>query len=440
MSLGLPPGVGTLTSVLSKTGATVLTAFAANLATNIVEEGRGAKINSDIDRASGEAIAAIVEKMAKSKQAVGKKRGMLLALAKAVRKAHDPKQLTKASAVAALPLDASAILSDPKGYIDEVSLDASEWERYLSELAECNRGIQRLGIGSNIRKIADELEQGYTGELYAQLRLSINGDGKAFAGAVLRQLDTILKNFGSMQQKLLAESARTTGVVEELLRQVQAIRDEFDFAAAQVTLENLANRFASLEGEIASLLASMRLLPSQLQLALDRMERFVQRIEGAARTIARPRLDTSLRLRLNVQRDSCLAKQVGFYTPHVLKALLSVRDGIVERLIEQVSSGATAQLRRALEGWSERQAKDEAASLQAAAWESREDVQAAVDLAANAGAQIVLDQHLLLAVLRGNSRTVKDLKSCLVDGALDRLVAILENPNPTQPGATPDGL
>ncbi len=438
--LGLPPGSGTLATVLGKTGASVLTAIGANLVTNAAEEGRGAKINHDLDKASGKAIAAVVRKLTPDPKELPAKSEKLDKLADLIEAEHDPKTLEQAGGVTALPINASEILSDPSGYIQLVALDADAWKAYLTVLANSSSEIRSLGILTNIQEIAVRLEKDYTLEFYAQLKLSLNTDKKAFAGAVLRQLDAILKKFDSMQAALIAESKNATVAAETVLKEIQGLRNEFDFSAAQSTLDRVSTQFSTLQAEVVKLSTSLSTLPAQLGVLVNRLEASVKRLESVADVLSKPMLHKALVRRLDAQVKHCRDNRIGFYTPSLLRAILSVRHGDIENAIESISPGSTAHLRSRIESAIKALPQEDQAGVQYTAWENRVDILLAVQIAQAAGSPRVLDNHLMVSLLQGKSRTQTKLEEWgkLKQGDLEKLALILLHPGTTKPGSTPD--
>lgn len=138
-------------------------------------------------------------------------------------------------------------------------------------------------------------------------------------------------------------------------------------------------------------------------------------------------MEADLAAALGRQRDACIQADRPFHTPSLLVALLKTPDGILVRALESIQTG----LAEKTQGWLERaeQRLTEMAEHRYMdfEWMERRDLQAALELSRDEGADLISERHLLLSVLRLNGSTVSALRTWLGADKVARLNELLRS-------------
>ncbi|MBL8803863.1 MAG: tetratricopeptide repeat protein [Planctomycetes bacterium] len=249
------PGAGLLLGVLAKAGGSALTSLGINLFSTRIDQSAAADLNHDLAKASGAAIAAVIRSEAPQQAGLRAKRRELDALADEIERRHDPEQLERASGEAP-PVDPGELLTNPGGFLKRIALTRAEWEDYLFHVGK--EACERLHlVGTDLRRVAETLEEHYGEALYRQLKASAADDGKAFAGAVLRLLETVLTRLDRMHADLASTSEATWKAVLQL-------RKDLDVGKMTAAIDALLRATKDYEEVLIALRNTVQDLPARL--------------------------------------------------------------------------------------------------------------------------------------------------------------------------------
>jgi hypothetical protein len=154
----------------------------------------------------------------------------------------------------------------------------------------------------------------------------------------------------------------------------------------------------------------------------DLLREHLQRILVKEFAGRRPPLDRNLQALLDLEREGCRDRGVGFFTPNLLVSLLGSRTGAARRIADRIAPGKIDQLVSTLRRY---QPLDESGSVLPYVdfnWYDRDDVQAARRRARSEGSQAIEARHLLLGFLETPSNTRLMVRQELGEEAFDRMV------------------
>jgi hypothetical protein len=139
-------------------------------------------------------------------------------------------------------------------------------------------------------------------------------------------------------------------------------------------------------------------------------------------------LNKSLLAVLNHYKESCRTKDIPFYTPHLLLALITIQNGVAQHALHQLHAGLADELKDKLTKYiNEALPRFTNQSFSEFEWLEREDVKRAEAWALKQGASNIQEKHLLLGVLETDSGTMKSLQKMLGEGETRKLKEIIEN-------------
>jgi hypothetical protein len=173
---------------------------------------------------------------------------------------------------------------------------------------------------------------------------------------------------------------------------------------------------------VSSLGASGRWHPAHSSPASDPSSRTLGNIHAIHKDEYEDRelpLDPNLLALLNIEKARCRDRNVAFFTPNLLLALLGPTTGIARRLLDRACPGSAESIVRSL-----RQYEPFDGSVRVPftdfEWRDRDDVRAASRRAKQDGYAAIDSRHLLLGFLDVDSQTHNELRQALGDDGLAR--------------------
>ena len=137
-------------------------------------------------------------------------------------------------------------------------------------------------------------------------------------------------------------------------------------------------------------------------------------------------IDGGLLAVLNLQKEACRQRDVPFFTPNLLLALLEMSGSVAQRALDNLRPKLAIDLKRQLRSYiAALSGTGIGVSFSDFRWEERADVQKAQQLALRDGRDKVTERYLLLGVLGIESNTQQGLKDLLGEGDFCRLVEII---------------
>jgi hypothetical protein len=141
----------------------------------------------------------------------------------------------------------------------------------------------------------------------------------------------------------------------------------------------------------------------------------------------RPPLDRNLLELLNVDKDRCRARNVGYFTPNFLMSLLRTQN-IARRIFDTACPGKAESILQGLRDYAPVDAEGVTITFSDFDWYDRDDVQAARRRARLEGKPAIDARHLLIGFLDTESQTRAELRSALGDDLFERLRRVAETP------------
>ncbi|HJQ32920.1 MAG TPA: DUF4062 domain-containing protein [Pyrinomonadaceae bacterium] len=151
----------------------------------------------------------------------------------------------------------------------------------------------------------------------------------------------------------------------------------------------------------------------------------------------RPPLDRNLLALLNVEKERCRERDVGFFTPNLLLSLLGAPRGAARRVFDSACPGKAEGLVEELRRY---EPLDEAGSpvpFSDFDWYERDDVQAARQRAKLEGKAAIDGRHLLFGLLNTASQTRDWLRQTFGEDEFARLRAAAAEAPEARRGGTP---
>ncbi|MFZ0592624.1 MAG: hypothetical protein WAM39_19355 [Bryobacteraceae bacterium] len=150
-------------------------------------------------------------------------------------------------------------------------------------------------------------------------------------------------------------------------------------------------------------------------------------------------IEPTLRIALENERSECAKKDVPFQTPSVLLALLNVPGSTLAKALDEIKRDLSTKLLGLVNAHLEIQTQAAGTSIgfRPFRWDERADMQAARKLAALDRSGLILQKHVLLAVLEGNSRTKQDLEEALGERFSELIEKVRALPVAQAPSVTP---
>jgi Clp amino terminal domain, pathogenicity island component len=170
--------------------------------------------------------------------------------------------------------------------------------------------------------------------------------------------------------------------------------------------------------------------------ATDLRAALVRRIVAPAVPLA-----AELEAALDSSYAACRATKTKYYTPHLLLALLDLRDGVVRMCFERVEGGLAADIRTRLAAYVSNAGHATPEPFAEFRWVERDDIGCAQRLAAEAGSPVVTSPLLLAAVLETPSGTQQQLLQLLGPQRFEELRArALAADSVAAPAVTPGNI
>lgn len=141
----------------------------------------------------------------------------------------------------------------------------------------------------------------------------------------------------------------------------------------------------------------------------------------------RPPLDRNLLELLNVDKDRCRARNVGYFTPNFLMSLLRTQN-IARRIFDTACPGKAESILQGLRAYVPIDAEGVTTTFSDFDWYAREDVQAALRRARLEGKPAIDARHLLIGFLDTESQTRAALRSALGNDLFEHLCRVAQTP------------
>jgi len=136
----------------------------------------------------------------------------------------------------------------------------------------------------------------------------------------------------------------------------------------------------------------------------------------------RPPFDRNLLALLDLERARCRERDVGFFTPNLLLALLGSRTGKARGIVERAAPGKIEPLVGTLRGYDPLDESGTASPFVDFDWYDREDVQVARRRARSEGSPTIDARHLLLGFLETRSNSRSWMGHELGDDVVERMI------------------
>lgn len=146
------------------------------------------------------------------------------------------------------------------------------------------------------------------------------------------------------------------------------------------------------------------------------------------------RLDPNLLALLSIEKTRCRERDLAFFTPNLLLALLGPRAGIAHRLLDRTCPGSAESI---VDGLRRYEPVDSSGKVPFTdfEWHDRDDVRAASRRAKQDGRATIDGRYLLLGFLDTESQTRNELRRTLGDDGFERFAKAAESPEiPGTPG------